>query len=101
MILRYPFIRRNVTEHATLLLIVSAHVFLDAASPSPVTAPATFSAACKDRRYESSRTRGALSQFYLEAGDASDGASGVEAGAGASSGSGSASGVDDGGSGST
>ncbi len=57
----------------------------------------------KDRRYESSRTRGALSQFYLEAGDASDGASGVEAGAGAGagSGSGSASGVDDGGSGST
>src|SRR2546425_7314506 len=48
MILRYPFIRRNVTEHATLLLIVSAHVFLDAATPSPVTAPATFSAACED-----------------------------------------------------
>src|SRR5437899_13080172 len=49
MILRYPFIRRNVTEHATLLLIVSAHVFLDAATPSPVTAPATFSAACQDQ----------------------------------------------------
>src|SRR5258708_4157738 len=47
MILRYPFLRRNVTEHATLLLIVSAHALLDAASPSPVTAPATFSAACK------------------------------------------------------
>src|SRR6266849_1943164 len=48
MILRYPFLRRNVTEHATLLLIVSAHVLLDAATPSPVTAPATFPAACKD-----------------------------------------------------
>src|SRR5712691_3995339 len=48
MILRYPFLRRNVTEHATLLLIVSAHVLLDAATPSPVTASATFSAACKD-----------------------------------------------------
>src|SRR5260370_14642520 len=48
MILRYPFLRRNVTEHATLLLIVSAHVLLDAATPSPVTASATFSAACLD-----------------------------------------------------
>src|SRR5260370_17419395 len=48
MILRYPFLRRNVTEHATLLLIVSAHVLLDAATPSPVTASATFSAACSD-----------------------------------------------------
>jgi hypothetical protein len=46
MILRYPFLRRNVTEHATLLLIVSAHVLLDAATPSLVTASATFSAAC-------------------------------------------------------
>src|SRR5437899_11686939 len=57
MILRYPFIRRNVTEHATLLLIVSAHVFLDAATPSPVTAPATFSAACEDRPLHAERIR--------------------------------------------
>src|SRR5260370_3701604 len=52
MILRYPFLRRNVTEHATLLLIVSAHVLLDAATPSPVTAFATFSAACLVRLIE-------------------------------------------------
>src|SRR5260370_37175101 len=49
MILRSPFLGRNVPEQAPLLLIVSAHALLDAASPSPVTAPATFSAACKDR----------------------------------------------------
>src|SRR5260370_696680 len=49
MILRYPFLRRNVTEHATLLLIVSAHVLLDAATPSSVPAYQTFSAACEDR----------------------------------------------------
>src|SRR5216684_3321937 len=57
MILRYPFLRRNVTEHATLLLIVSAHVLLDAATPSPVTASATFSAACSDRWGSGSTTR--------------------------------------------
>src|SRR5712692_3045437 len=49
MILRYPLLRRNVTEHATLLLIVSAHVLLDAATPSPVTQSTTFSAACSVR----------------------------------------------------
>src|SRR5712692_2627137 len=48
MILRYPLLRRNVTEHATLLLIVSAHVLLDAATPSPETQSTSFSAACKD-----------------------------------------------------
>src|SRR5260370_31071517 len=68
MILRYPFLRRNVTEHACLLVIVSAHVLLDAATPSPVTASATFSAACLDPFFSSPRTPRSprpLRQFFL------------------------------------
>src|SRR5258708_18523885 len=46
MIRRHTLLRRNVTEHARLLLVVSSHAHLDAPPSLKFQKTLTFSAAC-------------------------------------------------------